>query len=135
MAQRFRSDERGQAMTEVALVLPLLALLLFAVIQFGIAFNNYLTLTDAVRVGARQAAVSRKAADPLDVTTKKIQAAAEGLALTKLKIKVTAVNGAPATWAAGSDVKVRATYPYDIDLLGFVVASGLMSSTTVERVE
>ena len=36
----FRS-ERGQAMTEFALVLPVLALLLFAIIQFGIVFHNY----------------------------------------------------------------------------------------------
>ncbi len=46
-------------MTEFALVLPILALLLFGVIQFGVAFNHYITLTDAVRAGARKAAVGR----------------------------------------------------------------------------
>ena len=51
--------QNGQTMTEFALVLPLLALLLFGVIQFGIAFNNYITLTDAVRAGARKGAVAR----------------------------------------------------------------------------
>ena len=40
-------------MTEFALVLPVLAMLLFAVIQFGIVFNNYVTLTDATRAGAQ----------------------------------------------------------------------------------
>ena len=45
-------------MTEFALVLPILALLLFGIVQFGLVFNNYLTLTDAVRSGARKAAVS-----------------------------------------------------------------------------
>ena len=44
-------------MTEFALALPILALLLFAVIQFGIVFNHYVTLTDATRAGARKAAV------------------------------------------------------------------------------
>ena len=39
-------------MTEFALVLPLLALLLFGVIQFGVFFHQYVTLTDAVRAGA-----------------------------------------------------------------------------------
>ena len=53
-------SEQGQSMTEFALALPILALLLFAVIQFGIAFNNYVTLTDATRAGARKAAVSRQ---------------------------------------------------------------------------
>jgi hypothetical protein len=37
-------SEQGQSLTEFALALPVLALLLFAVIQFGIAFNNYITL-------------------------------------------------------------------------------------------
>ena len=36
-------------MAEFTLVLPVLAILLFGVIQFGIAFNNYLAVTDAVR--------------------------------------------------------------------------------------
>src|SRR5439155_15073076 len=51
--------QRGQTMVEVAMVLPVLCLLLFGVIQMGILFNNYVTLTDAVRAGARKAAVSR----------------------------------------------------------------------------
>ena len=46
-------------MTEFALVLPVLVALLLAIIQFGIVFNNYLTITDATRAGARKAAVSR----------------------------------------------------------------------------
>jgi len=32
-------------------------------------------------------------------------------------------------------VTVRATYPYSISLLGMVVKSGRLSSTTTERVE
>ena len=51
-------------MAEFALVLPILAFLLFAVIQFGIAFNNYITLTDATRAGARKAAASTTRRDP-----------------------------------------------------------------------
>jgi len=39
------------------------------------------------------------------------------------------------SWAPGSDVRVTATYPYDINLLGVVIASGRLSSATVERVE
>src|SRR5438046_331423 len=62
---RARSDirsQRGQTMVEFAMVLPILALLLFGVIQFGITFNNYVTLTDAVRAASRKAAVSRQSA-------------------------------------------------------------------------
>ena len=41
--------QQGQTLTEFAMVLPLMALLLFGVIQFGIVFHQYVTLTDAVR--------------------------------------------------------------------------------------
>jgi TadE-like protein len=58
-------SEEGQAMVEFALVLPILLLLVMGIIQFGIVFNNYVTLTDGVRAGARQAAVSRTLADPV----------------------------------------------------------------------
>src|SRR5207244_12501351 len=60
---RFRS-EKGQTMVEFAIALPVLCLILFAVIQFGIVFNNYIALTDATRAGASRAAVRRQSGDP-----------------------------------------------------------------------
>ena len=66
-------------MTEFALVLPILALLLFGVIQFGIVFNNYLTLTDAVRAGARKAAVGRHLPDPPGAARQAVRNAATDL--------------------------------------------------------
>jgi Flp pilus assembly protein TadG len=124
-------DEQGQTMTEFALVLPVLALLLFGVMQFGILFNNYITLTDAVRAGARKAAVSRQASDPKGDTEKAERAAADTLNQQKLTVTVT-----PNTpWKLGDPVTVRAEYPYEIDLIGFVLAKGQLKSETVERVE
>jgi Flp pilus assembly protein TadG len=122
-------QEKGQAMVEFALVLPVLCVLLLAVIQFGVVFNNYITLTDAVRAGARTGAVSRLATKPVDVTEAKVRASASGLSAAELKVTIAS------TWAAGSDVTVTATYPWDISLLGFVVGSGSLTSKTVERVE
>jgi Flp pilus assembly protein TadG len=123
-------NEQGQAMTEFALVLPVLALILFAVIQFGIVFNNYVTLTDATRAGARKAAVSRD--DPnrdADVMAA-VQNSASDLDGSKLS-----VSPPTSTWNSGDDVTVTASYPYSISLLGLVVKSGRLSSTTTERVE
>ena len=53
-----QSDE-GQALVEFGLVLPVLLLMIIGLIKGGILFNNYLQLTDAVRTGARQFAISR----------------------------------------------------------------------------
>ena len=55
---------KGQTMVEFVLVLPILMLVLFAIIQFGMTFTHYVALTDAVRAGARTAAISRLSATP-----------------------------------------------------------------------
>lgn len=116
-------------MVEFALVIPILCVVLFAVIQFGVLYNDYVTLTDATRVGARKAATSRHEANPVGVTVAKVQSSASGLDLAKLSVSVTG------TWAHGEDVTVAASYPYSVNLLGVVVASGDLESETTERVE
>jgi Flp pilus assembly protein TadG len=118
-------------MTEFALVLPILALLLFGVIQFGIVFNNYITLTDAVRAGARKGAVGRHLSDPPGAVEQTVRDAATDLRQSDLTVTVTPNPG----WTANAEVTVNATYPYQISLLGLVVKSGRLSSTTKERVE
>lgn len=126
------ADERGQTMVEFVIVVPVLLMLLFGVIQFGIVYNNYLTITDATRIGARKAAVSRTAADPVALTKAAVKAAASDLDQSKLdpRLSVTSTG-----WVHGGDVTVRACYPYAVNLLGFVVASGDVCSATTERIE
>ncbi|HEY4028929.1 MAG TPA: TadE/TadG family type IV pilus assembly protein [Caulobacteraceae bacterium] len=52
-------DESGSTAVEFALLLPMLCLLMFAVIKFGIVFNNYVQLTNAAAAGSRYVAISR----------------------------------------------------------------------------
>jgi Flp pilus assembly protein TadG len=129
--QRIARDEHGQAVVEFAIVLPLVTLLLFAVIQFGITYNHYVTLTDATRAGARKAAVSRYlgAGAASSACVNAVKASASDLKAASLQISCTS------SWAPTADVVVNAKYPYSINLLGVVVKSGQLSSTTTERVE
>jgi Flp pilus assembly protein TadG len=125
-------NERGQTLVEFALVLPILSLLLLGVIQFGVAFNNYITLTDAVRAGARKGAVGRHLESPQAAVEETVRAAAsDNLKSSDLVITV------DSPWTQGSDVTVTATYPYDIRLLGFgvTITKGDLKSSTTERVE
>lgn len=122
-------DEKGQSMAEFAVVLPILVVFLFGVIQFGITFNNYVTLTDAVRAGARTAAVARQDADPVGEATTMVRNSATNLNQSNLNVSVAS------DWQSGDNVTVTATYPYSISLLGWVVSSGSLTSTTTERVE
>lgn len=48
----------GTTLTEFAFVLPLLALVLFAIIQYGFIFSAYVTLRNASAVAARYATLS-----------------------------------------------------------------------------
>jgi len=49
--------ENGASAVEFAIILPLLVVLIFGIVEFGIAYNNYLAITHAAREGARLAAV------------------------------------------------------------------------------
>ena len=51
--QRFRRDEHGVQLVEIAIVLPLLLMLFAAVGEFGRYFYEYTTMAKAARVGAR----------------------------------------------------------------------------------
>ncbi len=53
LGQRSRSDESGSALVEFALVVPLFALLLFGVIQFGLAFGGLASVRASVQNSAR----------------------------------------------------------------------------------
>jgi Flp pilus assembly protein TadG len=132
MFRRFQSrKERGQTLVEFALVLPILSLLLLGVIQFGIVFNHYITLTDAVRAGARKGAVGRHLQDPQGAVEDAVRNAATDMDHDQLQITV------DSSWTQGSDVTVSASYPYEIKLLGFgvTITSGQLNSSTTERVE
>ena len=123
-------NERGQTMVEFALVVPILCVVLFGILQFGALYNDYVTLTDATRVGARKAATSRHEDDPAGAAEAAARSSASGLDAADVDFTVSAT-----AWEHGETVTVEGTYPYEIDLLGFVVASGELHSETTERVE
>ncbi|MEZ5176208.1 MAG: TadE/TadG family type IV pilus assembly protein [Acidimicrobiia bacterium] len=52
-AKRWQADEQGVALVEMAIVLPLLILMLFGIVEFGLAFNKRLTIGNASQSAAR----------------------------------------------------------------------------------
>jgi Flp pilus assembly protein TadG len=123
--------ERGQAAVELALVLPIMVAVVLAIAQFAIAFNNYLVITDATRAGARQAVVARFSGDQGAAAVQTVKNSAGDLDVTKLGVSVSATN-----WnVSGSDVTVTTTYPYAINIFGWVVQAGTLKSTQTELLE
>ncbi len=51
--ERTGRSERGAAMVEMALVMPLLLMLVFGIIEFGLAFQSRLTIGNATQSSAR----------------------------------------------------------------------------------
>jgi Flp pilus assembly protein TadG len=139
--------ERGQALVELALVLPIFLLLLLGIVQFGSVFRDYIALTDATRVGARQASVARStlpATDRVDSVTARVHKAAVSLDPAKMTVAVEVfdpVSGASldptqdASWQQSGDVRVSTTYPFKVDMFGMVFFDGTLKSRTTERIE
>jgi Flp pilus assembly protein TadG len=75
------SGERGQALAEFALVMPVLFLLIGGIIEFGRAWNIKQAVTDAAREGARYAVVQDGVIDTQDEVIAKIE---ERLALASI---------------------------------------------------
>jgi Flp pilus assembly protein TadG len=122
-------SEDGQAIVEFVIVLPLLVLLLLGIAQFGLAFHNYLSITDATRVGARAAAVKRTAGACAAATTA-IQNTVSAKQWTAISSRITCTAGTN----TGDPVKVTVKYPYRIGLPGFS-ASGDLTASATERLE
>jgi Flp pilus assembly protein TadG len=133
LTTRRTKKDAGQALVEFAIILPILLLLLFGILQFGVIFNNYVQVTSAAREGARKAAVSRTlgTAGATSAARTAAKNASPGLRLSDSQITVTPSNN----FAQGSDVTVTVRYPYSINILGRIVASGNLSSSTTTRVE
>ncbi|MGH3609522.1 MAG: TadE/TadG family type IV pilus assembly protein [Pseudonocardiaceae bacterium] len=100
--------EDGQAMVEFAIVLPLLLLLVTGIIQFGLLFNKYITLTGAVRSGARTLAVGRGLSNPCDPAVSQMIKSASSIGLTSAQ--VTPSFSAPSSDYCGAQ---PSTYVYN----------------------
>jgi Flp pilus assembly protein TadG len=122
--------ERGQAMVEFTLVIIPVLLICFAIVQFGLMLHDYVTLTHAADVGARVASVSRDQPNGVTLARNATISSASGLNSGQLNVTVT-----PQPWSAGTQITVQATYPYSVNILGFVVTSGNLTAQTSARAE
>jgi Flp pilus assembly protein TadG len=118
--RRDRAD-RGAAVVELALVLPVLAMLLFGIVEFGRGYSAQVELTSAVREGARAAAL--KTGDPVTVV--------KGAAGSLDPAKITVTPG-PAC-LPGADAVVTATYPFTYEVPFFGSRTATLDAKAVMR--
>ena len=125
-AGHHRLDEGGQATVELALLLPVVAVLLLVVLQVGLVARDVVLVTHASREAARAAAVDDDPAAPA-----RAAAASSGLDPDRLHV-TTHGRG-----AAGSRVTVEVTYrvPTDVPIIGALVHDRTVTSHATMRVE
>lgn len=121
-----RHDEGGQATVEAALVLPLIALLLLAVVQIGLLVRTELLVTHAAREAVRAAAVD---ADPHAAS--RAATTSSSLDASRMTVRVQGRDG------PGSRVQVVVTYsaPTEVPLVGALLGDVTLQATATMRVE
>ncbi len=129
---------RGQALVEFAIIVPVFLMIAFATIDFGVALNASITISNAAREGARAGVI-----DPtLATVTTRVKQAAGLLDNSRLTVSVvckTAAGGACAGGLAGaaSGTTLSVTVGYNYPLIT-PIAFGVvipLSSTAQMRVE
>ena len=70
---RLKKNDRGAAIIEFAIALPILVILLLGIIEFGWVLNGYITITGAAREGARVAIVGGDYDDVKDAVDRHIE--------------------------------------------------------------
>jgi len=120
-------QDGGSSLIEFALTLPPLLLVVTGIWVFGFAMNNYLILTNATTVAARQISISRgQTLDPCATAVSSLTAAAPTLTPSKLTysyvfnsvsysgtscVSTSYSTGAPSNLVQGQPAQIIVSYP------------------------
>src|SRR5688572_19560794 len=121
-----RDTDRGAAMVEFALVLPVLVLLLFGIIEFTRAYNAKTTMTHAAREGARTLALRGTVAEATD----RVRATAPSLNQSNLTITTVPASG---VCTPGQTVTVVVSYQMQYSIPMFRDGTWSLQETGVMR--
>jgi Flp pilus assembly protein TadG len=125
-------DEKGGAAVEFAVVLPLLLMVVFGIIEFGLLIYNKAMITNASREAARAGVVfaTNAAGDLERLATGQMASIVNNycqnylitFSHTPQNAQTTTNPGTPETLASGSLLTVSVTYHYDYLLMPTFIA-------------
>lgn len=136
MCRSWLRAQRGNALVETALVLPLLLLLAFGVIGAGRIVQAQMGVSAVAREAARAGALANGSADAAARGVARGEEVATGYRLTNGSLELTVALD---SFARGAPVRARASYEVafdDLPLLGwarFMVASDHVERTDLYR--
>lgn len=129
LIRKITNNNRGQALVEFALMLPVLMLLIIGMMEFGLIINQYMVVTEAAREGARSAAVGNSNTTIISVT----RIAASQIDTSELTVAISPVD----TRVRGNSVTVTVEKPVAITTLlsPFFPAGFTVQGISTMRVE
>ena len=125
-----RNGERGQAMVETAIAIPLLLMLMVGIFEVGRAYETWQVLTNAAREGARMSVTP--SGTSADTTALIRQYMADGQ-LTNSATAAVVVNRAASINVNGTPISASAVtvdYPFEFIMLQPVVRLVAPGATT-----
>ena len=133
-----RPDEKGASAVEFALLLPLLVLIIFGIIEFGLILFNQQVITNASREGAREGILFNSDNRPTEADIKKVVSDYTKDHLVSFQRGTEAIPEVPTgpCTALGNDLTVTVSYQYSfliLDNFGFTGPN--LTATTVMRCE
>jgi TadE-like protein len=120
-----RVTERGQALIEVAFVLPIILVFLLVIVDFGFAFDRRQVIQHGVAEGARSAAVGNDIATVTNDTNDQ-----SGGILSNIQVCYRDVNTNNPLGGAGDSVRVSGEYTYN-----FMIGSGAFLSGAIPGIK
>jgi Flp pilus assembly protein TadG len=125
-----RRRERGTSVVEMAIVLPLLLCLVFAIGEFGLMYQQWQTLTNAAREGARTGVVFRGTNCVAGTVQTEIQnAVSTYMVNTGIATASITTTSSGVCTGSGTQLQVTAQVPYSFAALPGL--AGLQSSITL----
>jgi Flp pilus assembly protein TadG len=117
MRSRLKRNERGAALVEAAITIPLILLISVAIFEFGRAYQTWEVLTNAAREGARVAIISGTTDAEVRSAVNKYMSVGQIRTVSDGYIDVN--RSAPLGANTGSQITVR--YPFSFVVLGPVI--------------
>ena len=117
MRTRIR-NERGAALLETAITIPIILLISVGIFEFGRAYQTWQVLTNAAREGARVAIINGNSDDQVRTVVKNYMTGGRLTGVDDASITINrnvAVNG----WASGGS-QITVNYPFS-----FIVLNGV----------
>lgn len=144
-----RKDQTAQSLVEFAVILPIFLLVITSMFAFGVAFTNWMVLTDATSLGGRTVSISRgNTLDPCATASTAVAGAAPGLNTSQITFS-SVINGSSytgtscnsattTTGPAGSLVQggyyvLSTTYPCKLTVFGQNLVSNCTLHASVKE--